>query len=78
MHEIARPHPIHRVLDRLKWPLAILALLVVPALILQDRATSPVRLASLEHQVGEVLRELRRASHELRQPSDWNPDIAAG
>ena len=36
------------------------------------------RLASLEHQVGEVLRELRRASHELRQPSDWNPDIAAG
>jgi hypothetical protein len=41
MHEIARPHPIHRVLDRLKWPLAILALLVVPALILQDRATSP-------------------------------------
>ena len=40
MHKIARPHSIHLVLERLNWPLAILALLVVPALILQDRATS--------------------------------------
>ena len=43
-----------------------------------DAKAVDARLASLEHQVGEVLRELRRASHELRQPSDWNPDIAAG
>ena len=40
MHKIARPHSIQLLLDRLNWPLAILALLVVPALILQDRATS--------------------------------------
>ena len=43
-----------------------------------DAKAVDARLASLEHQVGEVLRELRRASHELRQPSDWNPAIAAG
>jgi len=30
-----------RVLRRLEWPLAILALLVVPALILEDRTTNP-------------------------------------
>jgi voltage-gated potassium channel len=32
---------IRRLLFRLKWPLAILAMLVVPALILEDRASSP-------------------------------------
>jgi voltage-gated potassium channel len=37
----ARSRRIHRILERLEWPLAILALLVVPALILEDRTTSP-------------------------------------
>jgi voltage-gated potassium channel len=41
MHKLSRTHKIQRVLDRLKWPLAILGLLVVPALILEDRAASP-------------------------------------
>lgn len=43
-----------------------------------DAKAVDARLASLEHQVGEVLRELRRSSHALRQPSDWDPDISAG
>jgi voltage-gated potassium channel len=32
---------VERLLKRLEWPLAILALLVVPALILEDRTTNP-------------------------------------
>jgi ion transport protein len=32
---------VERLLRRLEWPLAILALLVVPALILEDRTTNP-------------------------------------
>jgi hypothetical protein len=33
-------HPLTRLLQRLEWPLAVMALLVVPALIIEDRATN--------------------------------------
>jgi voltage-gated potassium channel len=37
----ARIHRVRRLLNRMEWPLAILALLVVPVLILEDRSTDP-------------------------------------
>ena len=41
MRKLIRVDTIRRMLERSKWPLAILAVLVVPALILEDRAASP-------------------------------------
>jgi voltage-gated potassium channel len=40
MSKSAQVHPLKRLLQKLEWPLAVMALLVVPALILEDRATN--------------------------------------
>ena len=37
----ARLRRIRRLLHRMEWPLAVLALLIVPVLILEDRSTDP-------------------------------------
>jgi voltage-gated potassium channel len=40
MYRSAQLDPLKRILQKLEWPLAIMALLVVPALILEDRTTN--------------------------------------
>jgi voltage-gated potassium channel len=34
-------HRLHRLLERFEWPMVFLALLVIPVLVLEDRATTP-------------------------------------
>jgi voltage-gated potassium channel len=41
MFKSPQVQPLKRLLQKLEWPLAIMALLVVPALILEDRTTNP-------------------------------------
>jgi len=52
---------LHRFAVSLEWPMAILALLVIPALVMEERALSPVVVRYVIGQLREALREALRA-----------------